>query len=111
MKKAQSVSSVASLLVLLSYAVFALLALARYPLPYSALTNWLSDLDSVALNPGGAIFYNLGLVLTAVLLAVFFVGLASLKIANRRAKPDAIDDPGFRAPGRPGHADERSLSD
>jgi hypothetical protein len=40
----------------------------------------------VALNPGGAIFYNLGLVLTAVLLAVFFVGLASLKIANRRAQ-------------------------
>lgn len=39
------------------------------------MTNWLSDFGSPMLNPSGTLFYNLGCVLTSILLAFFFAGI------------------------------------
>lgn len=39
--------------------------------------NWLSDYGSPLINPSGALLYNLGCVITAVLLAAFYIGLTS----------------------------------
>jgi hypothetical membrane protein len=58
------------------YALFTLLALIKYPAAYSPLNNWLSDLGSYTLNPRGAIFYNLGIVVAGVSIALFFFGLS-----------------------------------
>jgi hypothetical protein len=41
----------------------------------SPMENWLSDYGNPLLNPGGAIFYNAGCVLTALMLAVFYIGM------------------------------------
>jgi hypothetical protein len=40
------------------------------------LINWLSDFGNYTLNPSGALFYNAGCILVALLLAVFYLGLA-----------------------------------
>lgn len=39
------------------------------------LGNWLSDYGSPFENPSGAVFYNLGCIITAVLLALFYAGM------------------------------------
>jgi len=71
MKRYQSISFIAGILAVLCYLVFAILAFIRYPLPYSPIRNWLSDLGNVDLNPHGAIYYNIGIISTALLVSVF----------------------------------------
>ena len=68
------------------YIGFTFLAYIRYPLDYSPLTNWLSDLGNPEANPAGANLYNTGIILTAVLLILFFVGVSSWKIQGNRAQ-------------------------
>jgi hypothetical membrane protein len=84
MKRLNAVSFVAGMLAILVYLTCALLAFTRYPLPYSPLHNWLSDLGNPDVNPAGALFYNVGIVLTGALLLVFFLGLSVWKMAGNR---------------------------
>ena len=84
MKRHLSFSFVTSLVAVLCYLTFALLAFAPYPLPYSPMRNWLSDLGNADLNPHGALFYNIGIVATGVVLLLFFLGLAQWKMRNNR---------------------------
>lgn len=86
MKRHFSLSFVTSLLAIVCYLAFALLAFARYPLPYSPLSNWLSDLGNPNLNPQGALFYDIGIVATAVVLLPFFLGLSRWKMRNNRGQ-------------------------
>jgi hypothetical membrane protein len=83
----RSFSFTAGILAILSYLTFTVLALARYPHTYSPTANWLSDLGNPSLNPGGALFYDLGVLATGVLLVPFFLGLTSwTMVANRRQR-------------------------
>ena len=66
------------------YLLFTVLAYLRYPSPYSPTSNWLSDLGNPEVNPLGALFYNTGIVLTALLLMGFFAGLAAWKVEDKR---------------------------
>lgn len=84
MKRQLSLSFVTSLTAILCYLAFALLAFSRYPLPYSPMRNWLSDLGNADLNPGGALFYNIGIVATRVVALLFFLGLSRWKMGNNR---------------------------
>jgi hypothetical membrane protein len=86
MKKFKYISFIGGILTVLCYLVFALLAFSRYPMPYSPMKNWLSDLGSVELNPDGAIFYNIGIISTALFLIVFFLGLSVWKIEGNKAQ-------------------------
>jgi len=86
MKKFKYISFIGGILTVLCYLVFALLAFSRYPMPYSPMKNWLSDLGSVELNPDGAIFYNIGIISTACFLIVFFLGLSVWKIEDNKAQ-------------------------
>lgn len=86
MKKHLSLSFVSSLCAIVCYLAFALLAFAHYPLPYTPLRNWLSDLGSPDLNHPGALFYNIGIVTTAAVLPLFFLGLARWKLENNRTQ-------------------------
>jgi len=86
MKKYKYISFIGGILAVLCYLVFALLAFSRYPMPYSPMKNWLSDLGSVELNPDGAIFYNIGIISTALFLIVFFLGLSVWKIEDNKAQ-------------------------
>jgi hypothetical membrane protein len=84
MKRHYSLSFVTSLAAIVGYLTCALLAFSRYPLPYSPLSNWLSDLGNGEVNPGGALFYNIGIVTTGVLLLLFFLGLSQWKMRKNR---------------------------
>ncbi|MHA1297635.1 MAG: DUF998 domain-containing protein, partial [Promethearchaeota archaeon] len=61
--------------VIVFYCVFTFTSLALFPPPFSPLTNWLSDLGNSTYNPNGALFYNLGCILTGASLFPFFIGL------------------------------------
>lgn len=54
------------------------------------LGNWLSDYGNPMLNPSGAWSYNLGCILVAVLLSVFFVGITQWYRGGRTAKKYTI---------------------
>jgi len=82
----QNMSFIASILAVLFYLAFTFLAFCRYPLPYSPTTNWLSDLGNPNNNPQGAIFYNIGIISTALLLILFFLGLSMWKIKDNRVQ-------------------------
>jgi hypothetical membrane protein len=86
MKKHLSLSFVTGLCAIVCYLACALLAFAHYPLPYSPLNNWLSDLGNPNLNPAGSLFYNTGIVATAVVLPLFFLGLSRWKMATNRTQ-------------------------
>jgi hypothetical membrane protein len=84
MKRRYSLSFAASLVATVWYLTCALVAFSRYPLLYSPLNNWLSDLGNVDVNPAGAFFYNVGIVATGLLLVLFFVGLSVWKMSTNR---------------------------
>jgi hypothetical membrane protein len=84
MKRFQNNSFMAGTLAGICYLVSAFLAFSRYPLSYSPMQNWLSDLGNVVINSRGAVFYNTGIITTALLLMVFFLGLSRWKIENKR---------------------------
>lgn len=70
------------------YVVFTVLAYVQYPLSFSPLRNWLSDLGNQIENPQGAAFYQAGVILAALFQAVWFVGLSQWRledaVAHRR---------------------------
>jgi len=55
-------------------------------MPFTPLWNWLSDLGNANLNPHGAIFYNIGIISTTLLLMLFFLGLPTWKIENKKVQ-------------------------
>lgn len=84
MKRYFSLSFVSGMFAVVCYLTFAFLAFSRYPLPYSPMSNWLSDLGNANLNPPGALYYNIGIVATGVLLLPFFLGLSRWKMEKNR---------------------------
>ena len=55
----------------------AVVAWAYYPRAYSPAANWISDLGDTLLSPRGSIFFRADMVVVGLVLAAFFVGLAS----------------------------------
>ncbi len=71
-----------AILAALAYCTFTMMAFTRYPLRFSPITNWLSDLGNPIANPQGAIFYKIGVILAASLLAIWFVGLFQWRLTG-----------------------------
>jgi hypothetical protein len=84
MKRFDSVSFLAGSLAVGCYLAATVAAWSRYPLPYSPLRNWLSDLGNPLANPQGAMFYNGGLALTAGGVLLFFLGLTQFRLKENR---------------------------
>jgi fluoride ion exporter CrcB/FEX len=57
------------------FTVFTLTSVALYPTMFNPLYMWLSNLGNVDLNPLGAVFFNLGCIITGIILLPFFIGL------------------------------------
>jgi hypothetical protein len=68
------------------YVAFTLAAILSYPQPYSPLTNWLSDFGNPTKNPSGAIYYNTGGILASAVLVLFFAGMYSWNVGDKKAK-------------------------
>ena len=74
-KSKWAVLPIAGILVILFYCAFTLTSIVLFPRPVSPMNDWLSDLGNSSYNPQGAIFYNVGCVLTGLALFPFFAGL------------------------------------
>jgi hypothetical membrane protein len=84
MRSPRGISLTTGILAALCYLTCAVLAFVRYPHAYSPAANWLSDLGNPSLNPAGALFYDLGVIATGVLLVPFFLGLSAWTLASGR---------------------------
>lgn len=74
MKKFNLISKFAGIVCIPVYVAFTFIS-HIFNTKINPLTNWLSDLGNHTLNPSGALFYNAGCILVALLLAVFYLGL------------------------------------
>jgi hypothetical membrane protein len=68
---------IAGILVIVFYCAFTFTSIALFPRSVNPLNDWLSDLGNSSYNPTGAIFYNVGCILTGLALFPFFVGFYS----------------------------------
>jgi len=66
--------------------VFTLIALSFFPGNYNPYDNWVSNLGNQILNPEGAIFFNIGCIITGILFFPFFVGLFEFYIGDSKNK-------------------------
>jgi len=86
--------------VVLCYVTFTTLAIVHYPLPFSPLNNWLSDLGNVAASPTGAPFYNAGIIASGILLLIFFLAISEWKLAQNKIQKIMVGlTQGFGAAG------------
>jgi hypothetical protein len=60
--------------VIILYCAFTFTSWALYPTTFNPFSNFLSDLGNSAGNPSGAIFYNVGVILTGAAYIIFFGG-------------------------------------
>jgi hypothetical membrane protein len=57
-----------------------------YPGEYSPISNWLSDLGNPQVNPSGSIFYNIGCIITGLVLIIFYIGLCRWNTGDKKMK-------------------------
>jgi len=67
--------SIAAIFVIGFYCVFTFTSIALFPTAFSPVQNYLSDLGNSSFSPKGAVFYNVGCILTGLALFPFFTGL------------------------------------
>ena len=79
-------SSASGILLILLYCTCTFVSWFLYPYPYSPWTNYLSRLGNFDYSPFGAYFYNLGCILTGIVLIPFFIGLWEWSPSNRFGK-------------------------
>jgi hypothetical membrane protein len=84
MKMRFRIAPVLGILIAATYLSFFTLALFKYPQHFSPLSNWLSDLGNRIVSPDGSRYYNSGIILSAVLLAIFFFAAASIRLETNR---------------------------
>lgn len=74
-KHQKSLLVISGFLVILLYCAFTFVSWFFYPEPYGPITHYLSRLGNYERNPSGAIFYNMGCILTGIGLFPFFISL------------------------------------
>jgi hypothetical membrane protein len=85
MKIQSGISSrgIIGMVVITFYIIFTILAYTHYPLSYSPMYNWLSDLGNPDINQFGAAFYNIGIILTALSLFIFYSTFLRIRIKGK----------------------------
>ena len=79
-----TLTPITGLTAIVIYLIFTLISFLQYPSAYSPLNNWLSDLGNPLENPTGAIYYNTGCIITALLLTLFCIGLRIWDTGTKR---------------------------
>jgi hypothetical protein len=85
-KLKRSTVFIAGIVAIVAYLIFSLVSFLKYPSAYGPLTNWLSDLGNPQASPSGAIYYNLGCILTSLVLIIFFSGLGKWNNGDKKMK-------------------------
>lgn len=75
-----AMATISGVLVILAFSIFTLASAARYPGSFSPLDNWLSDLGTMAKNPGGYTYFNTGCILTGILTLLLVHGMGAWQV-------------------------------
>jgi hypothetical membrane protein len=78
----RDLSVIAGAALIVVFCAFTLASIVLFPGPFSPVENWLSDLGNTKMNPQGNWFFNIGCILTGLLLYPFFKGLDAWKSVN-----------------------------
>lgn len=76
----------AAIAAIVVYCIFTFASLALFPPPYNPIKNWLSDLGNSSYNPKGAAVYNIGCIITGLMLFLFYIGFHSWYTDERWGK-------------------------
>ncbi len=68
-------ATVSGLAIILIFCAFTLASTVRYPVNFSPMDNWLSDLGSPEKNPSGEAYFSIGCMLTGMCMLLFIAGL------------------------------------
>ena len=68
-------STIAGFAVIVLYCTFTFISISLFPVPVNPVRNFLSQLGNANLNPDGAIFYCLAVILAGLAAIPFYVGL------------------------------------
>jgi hypothetical membrane protein len=80
------VSFFSGITAIIVYLIFTLIAFLIYPGEYSPVSNWLSDLGNPQVNPSGSIFYNIGCIITGLVLIVFYIELSCWNTGDKKMR-------------------------
>ncbi len=83
-EKSFLVTWVLSILIVITYIAMTFLAFMQYPASFSPGTHWLSDLGDRLVSPAGSLFYNWGIYITGILLALFFLSLGTNRMQGKK---------------------------
>lgn len=80
------ISVVSGLFAIIIFWSFAFISMSFYPGTYNPFVNWMSNLGNSELNPDGAIYFNVGIIIAGIALFPFFLGLYEWYIGGKRNK-------------------------
>ena len=80
------ISVVSGLFIISSFWILALTSMIHFSGTYNPFIHWMSDLGSSKFNPKGAIFFNIGCIITGIGFFPFFIGLYEWYIGGKRNK-------------------------
>lgn len=78
------ISVVSGIALIVIFWTFTLISMSHYPQLYNPMKNWMSNLGNSKLNPEGAIIYNMGCIITGIVMFFFFIGLYEWYIGGKR---------------------------
>lgn len=86
MKNVNKIFKYAGVVCIPLYVIFTFIS-HLYNTKINPVANWLSDFGNPVENPSGALFYNMGCIVVAIMLVVFYIGMCQwykgLKIAKK----------------------------
>jgi hypothetical protein len=78
------ISAIFGYLVIINYICLSIKSWILFPLTFSPVNNWLSDLGSLLLNPLASIYYRLASIISGFLLILFYLFITGLINDNRK---------------------------
>ncbi len=82
--KKYPLSVVSGISVISTFWVFVFISIVLFQGTYNPYVNWMSDLGDSTQNPNGAIFFNIGCIITGIVMFAFFIGLYEWYIGGKR---------------------------
>ncbi|MFX0209991.1 MAG: DUF998 domain-containing protein [Candidatus Hodarchaeota archaeon] len=83
-------TSIIGLAGIITYCMFTLLSFSFFPSTFNPINNNISELGDFYDNPNGAIFYNVGMVLTGLASILFYLGLYKCFMIRKKSNLDVF---------------------
>jgi len=80
------ISFIAGISAIIIFWGFTLISMIFFPGKFNPTENWMSNLGNSNFNPKGAIFFNIGCIITGIALFPFYLGFFELRIGGSRNK-------------------------